>query len=112
MAGRGTRAAARCSQADRVAEIGGVPQIEAINAAFLQELQKLGWTVGRNLHIDSRVSTGDYTRLRADAAEMVGTAPDVLVTQGTGVTAMYKQETSSIPIVFVNVADPVASGFA
>jgi ABC-type uncharacterized transport system substrate-binding protein len=79
-------------------------------AAFLQELQKLGWTVGRNLQIDSRVD--DYTRLRADAAEMVSKAPDVLVTTGTAVTAIYKQETSTIPIVFVNVADPVASGFA
>jgi putative ABC transport system substrate-binding protein len=86
-------------------------QIEADNAAFLQELQKLGWAVGRNLQIDSRVSE-DSTRLRADAAEMVGKAPDVLVTQGTGITAMFKQLTSAIPIVFVNVADPVASGFA
>ena len=86
-------------------------EIEADNAAFLQELAKLGWTVGRNLQIDARVR-GDYTRLHADAAEMVGKAPDVLVTQGTAVTAMSKRETSTIPIVFVNVADPVASGFA
>jgi putative ABC transport system substrate-binding protein len=87
-------------------------QIEAVDAAFLQELQKLGWTVGRNLQIDSRVSASDYTRLRADAAEIVAKAPDVLVTNGTTITAIYKQETRAIPIVFVNVADPVASDFA
>jgi putative ABC transport system substrate-binding protein len=110
--------AVRAQRPDAVKRIGWLRsgaandrQIEAVNAAFLQELQKLGWTVGRNLQIDSRVSAF-YMRLRADAAEIVGKAPDVLLTNGTTITAMYKQETSTIPIVFVNVADPVASDFA
>jgi putative tryptophan/tyrosine transport system substrate-binding protein len=87
------------------------PDSQARISAFQGELQKLGWIEGRNLRIDRRYSAGDDGRLRDSAAELVNTVPDVIVTNGTQATAILRQLTSTIPIVFTNVADPVASNF-
>ena len=80
-------------------------------AAFRQALAELGWTEGRNLKIDWRWTGGDIARVREYAAELVRLAPDVIVANGTPSVAALKQATTTIPIVFVVVNDPVAQGF-
>jgi len=87
------------------------PQGQAFREAFHQEFAKLGWTDGQNFRIDYRSTSGeDDSRARTLAMEIVTTAPDVILTTGTQFTAILKQQTSMIPIVFVTVADPVVSG--
>jgi putative ABC transport system substrate-binding protein len=80
-------------------------------AAFVQELQRLGWTDGRNMRIDYRWSNGDVNRMQTFATELVGSAPDAILAHTTPVTAALQQETRTIPIVFVIVSDPVGEGF-
>jgi putative ABC transport system substrate-binding protein len=79
-------------------------------SAFTQALAGLGWTDGRNVRIDLRWWGDDTNRMRALAAELVGLQPDIIVTSGTATTAAIQRETRTIPIVFANSADPVASG--
>jgi ABC-type uncharacterized transport system substrate-binding protein len=79
--------------------------------AFEQGLQKLGWSQGRNLRIDYRWAGNDETRLRSYAAELVAAAPDVLFAAATPALVAFNRETRSLPIVFVQVADPVKLGF-
>ena len=74
-------------------------------------MQKLGWSQGRNLHIDYRWAGGDEQRLRTYAAELVGAAPDVLFAAATPALVALNRETRSLPIVFVQVSDPVQLGF-
>jgi putative tryptophan/tyrosine transport system substrate-binding protein len=82
------------------------------NAAFLQGLQELGWMVGRNLRIDFRWGTGgDTDRLRAYAAELVGLAPEVILAVGVTSVVQLQQATRTMPMVFVQVSDPVGAGF-
>src|SRR5262249_54663602 len=69
-----------------------------------------GWTDGRNGEMVVRGAGGDINRIRALAQELVGLQPDVIVTLGTPPTVAVQRETRTIPIVFVNVSDPVASG--
>ena len=76
-----------------------------------QGLQELGWTDGGNIQIETRFGGADVGRIRAHAAELVALAPDVLVGHGTPGTRALRQATSSIPIVFVPVNDPVEQGF-
>jgi putative ABC transport system substrate-binding protein len=90
----------------------GDPQAQANVRAMRQGLQNLGWIDGQNVTIDYRWAGGDPDKARAFARELVGMAPDVIVTSTNQVTAIVRQETSSIPIVFVFVGDPVGSGFA
>jgi putative ABC transport system substrate-binding protein len=78
---------------------------------FAQSLGQLGWTVGGNLQIDYRFSGGEVDRVRQYAAELVAFAPDVIMTFGSVTVAPVLQATRTIPIVFVNVADPVGAGF-
>jgi putative ABC transport system substrate-binding protein len=78
--------------------------------AFTQALADLGWTDGRNLRMDLRWYGGDPNRIRALAQELVGLKPDIIVTNATPATVAVQQETRTIPIVFVNVGDPVVSG--
>jgi putative ABC transport system substrate-binding protein len=87
------------------------PQSQTRIVAFLQALQELGWTAGRNVHIDYRWGVGDADRNRRNATELVALAPDVLVASGGAVTAALQQATRTVPIVFANVFDPVGAGF-
>ena len=98
--------AARAQQTERMRRIGVLmggagsdPVDQARLAAFLDGLQQLGWTDGRNVRIDTRWPAGDADRNRTYAAELVGLAPDVILAS------------ASAPIVFANVIDPVGAGF-
>src|SRR5215831_165061 len=86
----------------------GHPEGQARNAAFLQELQKLGWTEGRNLQIEYRWDADD---LRKAAIELVTWSPEVIVASSTPAVAALQQATRNVPIVFAQVADPVSGGF-
>src|SRR6266567_2349897 len=109
--------AARAQQAERVRRIGllmGVGddrEAQARVTAFKQGLQELGWTDGRNIQIETRFGGADTGRIRADAAELVALAPDVIVGQTTPVIRALRQATSSIPIIMAAVNDPVDQGF-
>jgi putative ABC transport system substrate-binding protein len=81
-------------------------------AAFRKGLGELGWIEGTNIRIDTRWGGGNPEQVQAYAKELVASAPDVLVTNGTPSTAALKRETSSIPIVFAVITDPVGDGFA
>jgi putative ABC transport system substrate-binding protein len=78
--------------------------------AFEKGLAKFGWVAGRNVTIDYRAGAGDDGRIRALGAELVGKRPQVIVVRGTQASIIVKRLTASIPIVFLNVADPVESG--
>jgi ABC-type uncharacterized transport system substrate-binding protein len=110
--------AARAQPADRMRHIGVLmntatddPEGKARNAAFEQELQKLGWTNGRNVRIDYRWGEGDVDRIRRYAAELVSLSPDVILTVGSATAGPLLQATRSVPIVFVQAPDPVGAGF-
>jgi len=79
-------------------------------AVLQQKLQELGWMVGRKLRIEARWSGGDVARTRTAAAELVATAPDVILAAGTPALTALTQQTRSVPIVFVAVPDPVGQG--
>jgi putative ABC transport system substrate-binding protein len=111
---------ANAQQPERMRRIGvriGVsetdPDHQSRMAAFRQELQKLGWTDGRNVRIDVRgASATNADRLRTDVAELLALAPDVILSAGGSLTVEALQRaTSTIPIVFVGVIDPVGAGF-
>jgi putative ABC transport system substrate-binding protein len=109
--------AARPQQGDRMRRIGVLipfdendPVYKTRLSAFIQALAGLGWTDGRNMRMDLRWAAGDINRIRALAQELVGLQPDIIVTNATAATAAVQRETRTIPIVFVNVGDPVASG--
>jgi putative ABC transport system substrate-binding protein len=122
IAGLGSAAAwpffARAEQGDRVQRVGVLmpydesdPTSKRRVSAFTQALADLGWTDGRNMRIDLRWAGGDTNRIRALAQELVGLQPDIIVTMGTTPGAIAVQrETRTIPIVFANLGDPVASG--
>ena len=108
--------ATRAQQADRVRRIGVLiggdendPVTKARISAFTQALADLGWTDGRNVRMDLRWYGGDNNRIRALAQELVGLQPDIILTVATPATVAVERETQTIPIVFVNVGDPVAS---
>jgi putative tryptophan/tyrosine transport system substrate-binding protein len=108
--------AARAQQADRVRRIGVLMNVDnadqrASYAAFLQVLQQLGWTDGRNVRIDTRWAGGHASEIRKYATDMVVLAPDVIVATGTAAMVPLMQATRTVPIVFANVADPVGAGF-
>jgi putative ABC transport system substrate-binding protein len=79
-------------------------------SAFTQALADLGWTVGRNVRIDLRWWGDDINRMRALAQELVGLQPEIILTNGTPETVALQRQTRTIPIVFANAGDPVASG--
>jgi putative ABC transport system substrate-binding protein len=79
-------------------------------SAFTQGLADLGWTDGRNVRMDLRWGRDDISRTRALAQELVDLQPEIIVTSNTPATVAVQRETPTIPIVFANVADPVASG--
>ena len=106
--------AARAQQGNRMRRIGvlmgGRDENEARISAFTQALAGLGWTDGRNVRMDVRWAGGDINRIRALAQELVGLQPDIVLANGTLSTVALQQETRTIPIVFANAFDPVASG--
>jgi putative ABC transport system substrate-binding protein len=87
------------------------PRGQAAVAAFQQVLQQLGWSDGRNVRIDTRWGANDVDRDRRYAAELVALAPDVILASGTLSVAALQNVTRTLPIVFVQVSDPVGAGF-
>jgi putative tryptophan/tyrosine transport system substrate-binding protein len=108
--------AARAQQADRVRRIGVLMVGNASERRdralilSLQALESLGWTSGRNLLVDALWASGDGGRMRANATELVSTNPELIVAQGTLNLAAAGQVTQTIPIVFTEVTDPIATG--
>jgi len=80
-------------------------------AAFRKGMHDLGWSDGRDIEMDVRFVAGDVDRARAYSAELILSAPDVILANGAIVVAALKQKTTTIPIVFAQVVDPVSSGF-
>jgi putative tryptophan/tyrosine transport system substrate-binding protein len=89
----------------------GDPEAQREFAALQQGLAALGWIEGSNFHIDTRWATADPNSTRASAAELVRLAPDVILASATDGLAAFRQETQTIPTVFVSVSDPVGQGF-
>ena len=87
------------------------PEAKHRRAVFEQTLQQLGWTVGRDLKIETRQVGGDLDSVRRYAVELVALAPDVIFSIGSITVASLQQATRTIPIVFMNVPDPVGAGF-
>ena len=79
--------------------------------AFLQALRELGWSDGRNVHIDYRWNAGDAERARAYAVELVALTPDVILSATSANLVALQQATRTIPVVFTEVSDPIAQGF-
>jgi ABC-type uncharacterized transport system substrate-binding protein len=109
--------AARAQQGGRLRRIGVLmpydendPAAKLRLSAFTQALAGLGWTDGSNVRIDLGWGGADINRIRALAQKLVGLQPDIIVTDSTPATAALQRETRTIPIVFANVAEPVASG--
>ena len=107
---------ARGQQPERMRRIGVIfgaaasdPDLQARLAAFLQVLQQLGWTEGRNIRIESRFGGGNADNIRKHAAELAALAPDVILANGDVATAQMVQATRTVPIVFVIVPDPVGA---
>ena len=87
------------------------PETKIRSAVFAETLQQLGWAVGRDLKIETRNVGGDLDHLHRYAAELIALTPDVIVSIGSVTVAPLQQATRTIPIVFVNVPDPVGAGF-
>jgi putative ABC transport system substrate-binding protein len=109
---------ARAQHDDRVRRIGFLsvvaqsdPEIQASIKQLTQRLQELGWTSGRNVQIDFRFGGADPMRISTQATELVEGHPDVIIASGLAAAAALRQQTLSIPIIFVQVADPVSAGF-
>jgi putative tryptophan/tyrosine transport system substrate-binding protein len=111
--------AVSAQQAQRMRRLGVLMSAEESDSegkaqlsGFTRELTGLGWAEGRNLLIETRWGGGsDVTRARTFSKELVALQPDVILAQGTPVTAALQRETRTIPIVFVVVTDPVGDGF-
>jgi len=110
--------AARAQQPERMRRIGVLMALPANDAegqarvaAFLQGLQELGWSVGRNVIVDFRWSAGNSADARKYAAELVALGPDVILAYSSSAVASLQQVTSTVPIVFSVVADPVGAGY-
>ena len=108
---------ARAQQGERMRRIGVLmsnvesdPEVQTWMAAFREGLRKLGWVQDRNIRIDARWGAADYERLRIYAAELSRLAPDVIFAGATPALVALQRETSSLPIVFTQVSDPVKLG--
>jgi putative tryptophan/tyrosine transport system substrate-binding protein len=107
--------AARAQQPEQMRRIAVLTNVvadlgQARIAAFQQVLQQLGWIDGRNVRIDIRWGENDADRDRKYAAELVALAPDVILAAGTPAVAALQHDTRTLPIVFVQVSDPVGAG--
>jgi|307.fasta_scaffold19330_1 putative ABC transport system substrate-binding protein len=109
---------ARAQQPQRMRRIGVIipgtaddAEYQARMAAFLQELQQLGWSDGRNVRIDTRWAAGDANLFRKYATELVAFEPDVILAPGSTSLGLLLQPTRTVPIVFATILDPVGAGF-
>src|SRR6266852_1521109 len=105
---------ARAQQGERMRRIGVLlnaaaddPEYQARLGAFLQGLALLGWTIGRNVRIDTRWATANAAEIRGHAAELAALAPDVILATSGSTVGPLLQATRTVPIVFVGVIDPV-----
>src|SRR5215468_5035658 len=110
--------AARAQQLERMRRIGILmaypesdPAYQGYVMAFREELHKLGWQEGRNIRIDYRWATSDSELIKRSAKELIALQPDLILSSSTPSTASLLQETQTIPVIFANIIDPVASGF-
>jgi putative ABC transport system substrate-binding protein len=109
--------AARAQQRERIRRIGVLmgtlendPEASLRVGEFRQALDKLGWSEGRNVVIEFRFGAGDPNRMRAQAKELTGISPDVVVAESTPAAVALRQETAAVSIVFLQVASPIGSG--
>ncbi len=109
---------ADAQQADRVRRIGVLmgyaeddPETKVRLTAFRQRLEKRGWSEGRNVRIETRFVAARADKYESLAKQLVATQPDVILAHTTQVAAALQRESRAIPIVFVNVSDPIGSGF-
>jgi putative ABC transport system substrate-binding protein len=110
--------AARAQQVERTRLIGVLaamvendPEARLRVAAFRQGLREIGWTESRNIHIEFRWAGDEPKLARAYAIELVGSAPEIIVAHAPNGLAALQQQTRTLPIVFVQVPDPVGQGF-
>jgi len=110
--------AVRAQQAERMRRIGVLlaataddTEFQAWVGAFVQELQKLGWSIGQNVRIDTRWATANASEIRRHAAELAALAPDVILAHGASCVGPLLQATRTVPIVFPIAGDPVGAGF-
>jgi hypothetical protein len=110
--------AARAQQPHQIRRIGtllvsadGDSDTTARLAGFRQGLERLGWAEGRDIRIDYRFAAGRTDRFQSLAKELVALQPEVILAHSTPIAAALQRESSAIPIVFVNVSDPIGSGF-
>jgi putative ABC transport system substrate-binding protein len=110
--------AARAQQGERMRRIGVLlpaaaddPQFQTWVGAFLQGLGHAGWTIGRNVRIDTRWATTNAAEIRRHAAELAALAPDVILAHGSSTVGPLLQATPTVPIVFPVAVDPVGAGF-
>jgi putative tryptophan/tyrosine transport system substrate-binding protein len=110
--------AARAQQGERMRRVGVLMpaasddvDFQARVGAFLQGLAQSGWTIGRNVRIDTRWATANADDIRRHAAELATLAPDVILAHGAVTVAPLLQATRTVPIVFTALSDPVAAGF-
>jgi ABC-type uncharacterized transport system substrate-binding protein len=108
----------RAQQPERMRRIGilqNLPENDpvalALVAVFLKELQQSGWTVGSNISVETRWAGTASDDIRRHAAELVALAPDIILANGTSTLGPLLQQSKTIPIVFVQVTDPVGSGY-
>jgi putative tryptophan/tyrosine transport system substrate-binding protein len=109
---------ARAQQPDRMRRIGALmvtgessPDVPGFVLTFEQQLNSLGWSKGRNLRVDYRWGAADPERIRDYATELISLSPDVLLAFGTPSLVQLRKQTSTIPIVFTVVSDPIGQGF-
>jgi putative ABC transport system substrate-binding protein len=110
--------AARAQQGERVRRIGVLlpatsddAEFQVRLAAFHQGLALLGWTIGRNVRIDTRWATANAAEIRRHAAELAALAPDVILAFGASTVGPLLEATRAVPIVFPVASDPVGAGF-
>src|SRR5437588_12230985 len=110
--------AGHAQQPERVRRVGVLnpfpandPGAQAEVTAFVQALGRFGWVEGKNIRIDYRFAAGDPTLFKTYAAELVGLAPDAILASTTPAVAALREQTRTIPMVFVLVVDPVGMGF-
>ena len=110
--------ATRAQQGERMRRIGIMlpataddERFQTFVGAFLQELQSSGWSIGRNVRIDTRWATADAAAIRKHAAELVALTPDVILTFGASTVGPLLRVTRTLPIVFAVASDPVGNGF-